>query len=198
MRDLQTKARTQLNNANYREAYNSYEKLLAIDANKCSFNYEMGVCVFLGSSDKTKALPYFEKAQETWKPNVEPAELLCYLGKCYHYQGNFTFAIPAYNTCLNFLAGGKGGEDLRADIFELIDQCEQGKIAVKEQDLVILAQEEGTDPDVYKYFVDGNRYVKIENLTSVLNTNYSEYGPLLILALQVLHLQSIVKKLFYL
>ena len=50
---------------NYREAYNSYEKLLAIDANKCSFNYEMGVCVFLGSADKTKALPYFEKAQET-------------------------------------------------------------------------------------------------------------------------------------
>ena len=65
LRDLQTKARTQLNNANYREAYNSYEKLLAIDANKCSFNYEMGVCVFLGSADKTKAQPYFEKAQET-------------------------------------------------------------------------------------------------------------------------------------
>lgn len=179
IKNLQETARTYLNNGNYKAAFDAYEKLLALDSRNAVYNYEMGVCVFKGSVDKTKAIPYFEVAQENVGGKA-PDELYYYLGKSYHYQGNFDFAIPAYSTAIYFLSGGKAGAELKAELLELIDQCERGKLLVKGQDLVVLTEDNGGNDDVYKYFVDGNRYVKIENLGNIVNSDYSEYGPLFI------------------
>ena len=177
VRELQETARTQMNNGNFRGAFQNYEKLLAIDENNPVFNYEMGICVFKGSVDKSRALPYFEKSFEN-KNDETPNELFYYLGKTYHYQSNFLFAISSYTTCLAFLTTTKAGDDLRNDIETLIDQAEQGKNLVEGQNVAVLDQ--SSSRDEYKYFVDGNRYVKIVNLSDKLNSEYSDYAPLFI------------------
>ncbi len=177
VRGLQETARTQMNNGNFRGAFQNYEKLLALDENNPVYNYEMGVCVFKGSVDKGRALPYFEKAFEN-KNDETPNELFYYLGKSYHYQSNFLFAISSYTTCLAFLTTSKAGDDLRNDLETLIDQAEQGKNLVEGQNVAVL--DESSSGDVYKYFVDGNRYVKIVNLSDKLNSEYSDYAPLFI------------------
>lgn len=174
---IQQEARAQMDASNFRKAFESYEKLLAIDPNNAQYNYEMGVCLFKGSFDKSRALPYLEKASDLFNPETTSPELFYYLGKTYHYESNFLFAIAAYNTALNFLAGGKAGDQLKKEIDELIDQCEQGRNKLKEQQYVLLADED-PDDDVYKYFVDGNRFVKITNMGNIINTDYSEYGPI--------------------
>jgi outer membrane protein OmpA-like peptidoglycan-associated protein/tetratricopeptide (TPR) repeat protein len=77
----------------YRTAALRYLDALQIDPNDPSTNYKMGVCQ-LHSANKTKALPYLEKAYKA-SPDLDP-EIQYHLAKAFHYCSKFKEARKMY------------------------------------------------------------------------------------------------------
>ena len=66
--------------------------------------YYLGICYLNSSNDKSKAIPYLEKASEkvsttykaSYSENTAPIKTLYYLGKAYHISGRYEEAIKAF------------------------------------------------------------------------------------------------------
>ncbi|MDR0711652.1 MAG: OmpA family protein [Prevotellaceae bacterium] len=121
--------------------------------NNAALNIMIGDC-YLRSTDQEQAVPYLEKAVTLTSPLQQKAYLL--LGEAYHRTYEFDKAIAAFNACKGFL---KQGETYAADmkaIAKKIDECRTAKELVKNPVAVF-----------------------IDNLGSVVNSSFSEYGPLI-------------------
>ena len=61
--------------------------------NNSEYNFKYGVCVLFKYADKSKSIPYLEKAIKD--PDVDPRAYF-YLGRVYHYNYLFQDALNQY------------------------------------------------------------------------------------------------------
>lgn len=113
----------------------------------------IGLCFFNSTTEKSKAIPYFEKALNSKKAFPE---LYSYLGQLYQFNNNYKCAIIAYETYLKSLKNSGEGKQLKEEVIKNITTCYQ-------------AQE----------LEDTPMNVKIKNLGAAINTKFADYGSVL-------------------
>lgn len=112
----------------YNQAADIWSGLLSTDAENANLNYKLGASYFNSYNQKSKALPYLEKAAALRKSNFgsfntagydpfdprernAPAEVDYYLGRAYHLNNEFDKADASYQ---KFLDGSDPKHELRA------------------------------------------------------------------------------------
>ncbi len=138
------------------------------------FNFKVGVCYLKSNDERTKALPFLEKAKEgitknfdpyTYQHKESPMETYFYLGQAYHLDYQFDKAIENFNIFKD--KASKKHRLLHATNLQII-QCN-------------LAKQMVTDP---------RTDVEISNLGSKINSEYSDFSPVISLDGNVLYFTS--------
>lgn len=135
------------------EEYNRAEPLLRqltsqYPAN-ATIHFEMGVCLFYSQTEKTRSLPWFEKAL-TIAGNDADELLLYYAGTAYQMQNRFDDAIRCYSAMRKYA----DSPDMEKSIVRLIETCENGK-----------------------QFMAHPVQVRVQNLGDNVNSAYPDYAP---------------------
>lgn len=136
---------------NYQNAVSYYLQANSFNPNSADLNYKIGMCYL--NFDKYQMKMYFEKAYQL-KPTVS-ADILYYLGWCYHLDGNWTKAIEYYN----MFAGKATSPELaglKTDAFKKIQECKNGQLL------------EGKKARVW-----------IDNVGKEINTKFPDYAPVI-------------------
>lgn len=133
------------------EALSHFLKAQAFNPNSSILNYKIGIC-YLYSSDKTKSLSFLQFAHTT-NPSLN-RDLPFYLGQSYQINGNYNEAITFYK---QYLASLKPNEK-RQQVFTA-KKIEESKNGIE------LTQTE--------------QRVWIDNLGEHINTEYSEFSPVI-------------------
>lgn len=134
----------------YRQALDLYLKANAFNPSNSLLNYKIGVC-YLKTIQKTKSVPYFEKALAL-DPKVKP-DILFLLGQAYHLNLELDNAIEKFEEYRHILSPDELKEN-RAKIDKQIEECK-----------------------VAKEMVEHPVRVFIDNIGAPVNTTYYEYGP---------------------
>ncbi|WMJ72052.1 OmpA family protein [Cytophagaceae bacterium ABcell3] len=146
---------------NVKDALEVYKEALNAEPHHPRANFMVGVC-YLESINKEKSLTYFLKAQEL---DAEIADNIMYLiGRAYHLGYKFDKAIEAYTAYQEEITQGRLTEVYRPE--QKQEELEQVELRIKE---CINA----------KNLVKSPVEIDIENLGSVINTEYPEYGPVI-------------------
>ncbi|UTW62539.1 OmpA family protein [bacterium SCSIO 12741] len=175
---LLKQARDYMQMEEFREAFKSYSELHKSDTANPNYNYELGICIYEGSFNKVASKKYFESALEKGN-RADMPEMFYYLGRVYHLEHNFLFALAAYNTYLvEGLPKGKVGRLRKKEVESYIQQCDEGKDLI-EKDQNLLDRVDRNTKNVSKFYVEGNKFIRIENLGDEVNSAFSEYGPII-------------------
>ncbi|MBI4929588.1 MAG: PD40 domain-containing protein [Bacteroidetes bacterium] len=134
-------------NGNFEGALDEYLVLIKKDAGNEKYNYRIGVCYLNTDIDKTKAISYFEKIQNS---AVEP-ETKYLLGRAYQYAYKFDDAIKILNA---YKKDGKGSSENLKDVEMQVQYCLNSK-------------------ELMKFPVN----VSFENLGKNINSEYPDYFP---------------------
>jgi outer membrane protein OmpA-like peptidoglycan-associated protein len=179
-RKILKQARNYLYAGEYTEAFQLYSELYRADSTNMNYNYELGITIYDGSShNRLAAKKHFEKVYESGEREGKP-ELFYYLGRLYHLEHNFLFALGAYNTYLvEGLPPGNLGKERQEEVEAYIQQCEEGRDLLETKAHILDARDDSTQRDVIRFDLDSNRYISFENLGSDLNSAYDEYGPII-------------------
>lgn len=147
-KQIQTGDILALNEKKYEEALLYYKKAYDFNPNNSDLNFKIGLCYY-NTIQKYDCLQYFEKAYQL-NPKVDK-KIDFYLGRGYHLNYQFDKAIKHYNAYIGTIKDQKEIES----IAKYITECRNGKDLIK---------------DTIK--------VEIINLSSNVNTEYREYGPM--------------------
>lgn len=162
----------------FTDAFKLYSILHVDDTNDARVNFELGMTIYEGSFNKRAAKKYLEKAERTGDRKDMP-ELFYYMGRVYHLEHDFLFAIASYSTYMaESLPPGKQGKLRQLEVEAYIQQCEEGR-GLMEQSEDILESVETDKKNIHKYYLDDGSFVKIENLGDEVNSAFSEYGPII-------------------
>ena len=139
---------------NYLSALPIYLTLDSLDPD-LQYKYKIGICYLHKSDEQEKSIEYLEKVQAK-KPKTKGLSL--YLGKAYHLNYRFDEAIRYLNLALKKKKKKKKKftEEEKEKIERLLENCVNGK----------------------KYF-ESPLDVKIENIGAPINTEGSEYVPVI-------------------
>lgn len=137
----------------WRKAVGIYEQLIGMDAANDDYNFFAGLSYLKAGVDPDKAAFYFERVKSA---NFD--ELYYYQGLAYHRNSQFEKAIQSYNEFKNNLEDSKEGSETAAMVNELIAQCERGQ----------------------SYMRSANDRMFADNMGAAVNTEYSEYAPIVI------------------
>ncbi len=150
----------------YFEALPMYLELYRSDTANANINYLVGACYLKARSGKANAVPFLERAQKSISPKYKEgsskersAPLLTYklLGDAYHIHSKFDKAIQCY-------------ENYRREIlFYNKKDAENLKDANRKITMCTIA----------KKLVANPVRVKIENMSSSVNSPYADYSPVL-------------------
>jgi outer membrane protein OmpA-like peptidoglycan-associated protein len=136
----------------YRDALPFYLKAQEFNANNAKLNYKIGMC-FLESASKQKASKYLQRAIEL-NPTVDKY-ISYYLGYSYHLNMDWDKATYFYNEFLKQRSGQLSPNGV-SHVQNRINQCNNGREIV-------------TTPIK----------VKVENVSSNINTEWNEYGAVI-------------------
>jgi tetratricopeptide (TPR) repeat protein len=126
-----------------------YEKLIATDSTHIEYNYKLGVCNYKLKKFKAQALNHFRKTNAEQFPEAN-----YYLGLLYHSAKDFDRAKYYFNHYKNIKAEK---EHTLKETDDLLSKCFTAKVLLENVD----------------------KKIKIENLGAPVNTEYSEYAPLI-------------------
>jgi outer membrane protein OmpA-like peptidoglycan-associated protein/tetratricopeptide (TPR) repeat protein len=145
----------------YKQALEPYLAAYKFNPNNAVLNYKIGKC-YLYSNYKLKSLPYLEKALSL-NPAVDQ-QIHFVLAKAYHLDMKWDKAIQEFKLFQQTLSG-KGEmeglkkeemEELKEEVNKHIEECTIGKEMVKHP---------------VRVFID--------NVGSEINSQYSDYGPVI-------------------
>ena len=138
----------------YKMALYHYFAANQFNSNNALLNFRMGKC-YLYSSNKLKSISFLEKALKL-NPDVD-AEIHYLLGKAYHLGMQWDKAIAEFKTFQKGLNAADPAEaKLIADAGKRIEECNTGKELVK---------------NPVRVFID--------NVGAEINTQYSDYAPVI-------------------
>lgn len=104
-----------------------YIKLDSLSPDNGKYNFRIGVC-YLNSYDKTRALPYFERAVRF---GYEEEHLDMYLGRSYHLSQYFEKALGFYEKYKAHLESLEEPPEELKMVKKYIEECKVGKELVK-------------------------------------------------------------------
>jgi outer membrane protein OmpA-like peptidoglycan-associated protein/tetratricopeptide (TPR) repeat protein len=149
----------------FANALRLYHKLDSLQPNVGKTNYRIGYCIF-NTEQKTKALPYFQKAKLA---GYEGKDLDLYLARSLHLNHRFDEAIAAYKSYTPGTVDKKNKEQNDED------QKTAGELemeAIKENvNRYIAMCETG------KQLVSDSLKLVIENMGPIVNSKYPDYVP---------------------
>ncbi len=148
-RQLLVKADKLFDLGDYLGALKMYETLFILDSTDNETNFKIGLCNFEIKKFRPNSKKYFEKVTSADFPEVN-----YYLGKLNHSHKLYDRAIYYYNQYKYF-----GGESqfTRKEIDDLIEKCHTALL----------------------FETTANKSISIVNAGSLLNSEYSEYAPLI-------------------
>jgi len=150
MKELLKNAKDNFQFGNFRAAQPFYEKLNNYKPGDPDINYSLGYCYLRANIQKEKAIEYLEFADEFGEKL--PPEIKFDLASLYHYMNRFNEAIAYYE---QFINAEDGTPEIIEDAKLKIKMCENGINMVKNP-----------------------IEVKVENLGKKVNSDYSDYAPL--------------------
>ncbi len=151
----QRKARKYTLNGKYEEARETYKQLVEKYPERADYQYELGLNYFYYTEDqKTLSIPHFQNALKYTKKDTL-GEIYFLLAEANHLAGNFQEAIENYQHFKRYIKTGKSGDELLKDVNGKIAQCNHGN----------------------KFAISENKFVRIENLGSNVNSPFSDYVP---------------------
>lgn len=158
---------------NFEEALHIYQKWDSIYPGNPNLKFKIGYCYVNMSSDKPRAIPYFEEARESVVQEYAgdalemyaPVDLYFYLAQAYHVDYKFKKAIENYNLFLKYA---------EFDDPEFVDSVK----ALKEKSYAAVK------------IINNPVSIRIENLGDKVNTEYAEYSPVLSPDMKTLYFTS--------
>lgn len=178
-KELYQKANEHMYNENYSEAQRTYLKLLEIVPNNDLYLLETGLSFFFAASERDEALNYFEQAKADSRPDTL-IELYYYLGRAYQLNSKFEDAVVNYEKFKGYLKDNKTGRQMSEEIEGYIRMCQHGQYHLNLFAQNPVANADAPIKDLTKYFITETDYIAIENLGKKLNSQYSDYTPLLL------------------
>ncbi|TND06565.1 MAG: ompA [Bacteroidetes bacterium] len=133
----------------YDRAVPLLRKLVEQYPSNATIYYEMGVCMYYSPTEKTRSLPWFEKAL-TIAGDKADEELLYYSATAYQMMNRFDDAIRCYTGMKKYA----DSPEMLKSIDRLIETCENGK-----------------------KFMSKPVNVRVENLGDNVNSAYPDYAP---------------------
>jgi outer membrane protein OmpA-like peptidoglycan-associated protein/tetratricopeptide (TPR) repeat protein len=138
----------------YKQALEPYLAAYKFNPNNALLNYKIGKC-YLYSNYKLKSLPYLEKALSL-NPTVDQ-QIHFVLAKAYHLDMKWDKAIQEFKLFQQTLSGkDEGTLELKEEVNKHIEECNIGKEMVKHP---------------IRVFID--------NVGPEINSQYSDYGPVI-------------------
>ena len=146
---------------NYDMALQSFKQAYAIDSTNANVNYKVGLCYMSMPSKKKKALPYMGKAitnisknYHEDEPNEKPApkDAYYYYAKALHLSGKFEEAIVQFEKYKEFI--GSHDKERLQEVQRQIETCRNAILLTKNPEKIT-----------------------IKNLGDSINTEFSDYGP---------------------
>ncbi len=156
------KAINYANSGDYNKALPLFIELCKIDTNNANINFNIGVCYINFAFDKTRSIPYLEKAiKNVSKKSVAkyddpsaPVYAYYYLGKAYHLNYNIDKAIECFNNFKQYFK--ECPKNILKDVDRQIEMCENAGMLM-EMPVEIISEK--LDPEI--------------------NTEYPEYSPVI-------------------
>lgn len=149
---MEAAARDLFDKNQYKQALSIYLELDSIKPDNPHYIYPIGIC-YINQDDEKNALRYFEKCLR--QPELFPAKLYYYAGRCNHLKHKFDEAISYYQTYKSKLKGKKRNQ-LITLIDREIEMCWNGKELISKP-------------------LD----IEIVNIGKEINSPYPDYGPVL-------------------
>ena len=156
----------------YENALKLFVKLDALYPNNDNLLYNIGVCYIRSDFDKTKAIPYLEKAIKNtsvhykglWSDSTAALDTYFFLGKAYAYNMQFDKAISSFN-----------------QYKILLNKEHYSRFFNGETKAEILSETDKQLTFCYnaKRFISNPLDVKIDNVGSLINGIYNDYTPVL-------------------
>lgn len=133
-------------NKRYSITWPYYAELLKKDSLNPELNYKMGVCYLNSRSQKTKAVPYLNKALKFTQDTLSSAQMYKSLAEAFFHSSNFDQAIENYEKYKKRIASGKPDSLLLERISHRIEICKMAKEITQLKSLVAsLADKKQTD-----------------------------------------------------
>jgi len=155
------KANQKFDYGDYPHALTMYLDLLLVDSMDAELNYKIGVCMFEDKKIREQSKKHFEKTSITKYPETN-----YYLGRLYHSERNFDKAIDAFHSYMNYK---KEKEHSVKEVEDLIEKCYYAKLQIQH----------ATDNEII-----------VANMGDNINSEYSEYAPLIPAAEDALYFTS--------
>jgi len=182
-----------LKKKDYRKAEPVYEKLTIEEPENTFYNYALGVCYLNSNIKRIKAVKQLEKSVEKFGSfqNSSPEDAYYYLARAYHLAHRFDDAIVAYKKYREFIIVDLEEEEQKlTDRFQYegkkLDATEFRAKFITTDEVVVMINDFITDIDKQvkrcnfgKVLFNSPMDVVVENLGSIVNTEYSEYGPVI-------------------
>lgn len=158
----------------YYHSLKIWKNLAEDQPENANVNYHIGRCYLESNTEKTQALPFLEKVKgnidKRWNPyshleTKAPIDAWFYLGKAYHLDYQFDQAIQAFTT---FQSEAHRKHYLQDQAKLEITMCNNAK----------------------DYIANKTERVRIENIGSTINSEYSDFSPVLSLDEKVLYFTS--------
>jgi outer membrane protein OmpA-like peptidoglycan-associated protein len=158
-----SKADGHIVNGAFLKALPFVEELHSMDSSIANLNYMLGLCHLSGTRDYEKAIRYLEKATKgvtkdfsegSWKEMRAPGITYLYLGRAYHFSGDYEKAVGNYYNYRSFI-----------DIDDVVTY-NQVRMVIKHAEY---AMELTKDPIDFK----------IKNLGPIINSAYPDYAPII-------------------
>lgn len=134
----------------YELALPYYKKLFETHSEDLALTYRMGVCYLNKSDEHGKAIDCFIQIMDK---DRKAYDISYYLGKAYFLNHQYDQALDYFN---QYMASKKATDDKKKEIKRLIENCSNGK-----------------------KLMENPLDVKIENVDAPVNTEASEYGPVI-------------------
>ena len=116
--------------------------------NNSEYNFKYGVCVLFKYADKSKSVPYLEKAIKD--PDVDPRAYF-YLGRVYHYNYLFQDALNQYEKYKS-LSNSKQAKSLNLEMY--MNMSKNGQSLMKNLSDIIVMDKKTTSVDKFNYSYD--------------------------------------------
>lgn len=140
----------------YEDAIEKYKEAIQLNPESPELYFELGLCYFENDISKEKALPYFQLALKKSTKDTIP-ELLYYLAQSYQFNQEFDQAILYYKLFDKMLKTSKDGVILKRETKNFVTMCENGQVFLNR----------------------ANEKIEIENLGNIINSDFSEYAPVI-------------------
>ena len=147
---LEKQAELHFKQENYSAALRIYSNLERRDPKSVEYKYKIGICYIHESRDKHKAIEYLQAVK---KLNPKAKDLDYYLGRAYHKNYNFKLALKHFNAAIDI---DKSSDKIRKETERHMKYCRTGTMLIQAP-------------------LD----VNIQNIGRPINTNGSEYVPVI-------------------